>query len=79
MGLDPGIRTGCKIAVVDTTGKLLETATIYPHEPRRDWNGSLATLAPGQATQRRAVLDRQRHGQPRNRQAGAGPDEGRPS
>jgi len=45
MGLDPGIRTGCKVAVVDRTGKLLETATIYPHEPRRDWNGSLATLA----------------------------------
>jgi len=35
----------CKIAVVDHTGKLLETATIYPHEPRRDWNGSLATMA----------------------------------
>ncbi|ANH74810.1 tex-like N-terminal domain protein [Ralstonia insidiosa] len=45
MGVDPGIRTGCKIAVVDHTGKLLETATIYPHEPRRDWNGSLATMA----------------------------------
>ncbi|HEX4894446.1 MAG TPA: Tex family protein [Hyphomicrobiaceae bacterium] len=45
MGIDPGIRTGCKIAVVDGTGKLLETATIYPHEPRNDWNGSLATLA----------------------------------
>ncbi len=45
MGVDPGIRTGCKVAVVDATGKLLETATIYPHEPRRDWNGSLATLA----------------------------------
>ncbi|MDO3526115.1 Tex family protein [Ralstonia pseudosolanacearum] len=45
MGVDPGIRTGCKVAVVDHTGKLLETATIYPHEPRRDWNGSLATLA----------------------------------
>ncbi|HZZ94705.1 MAG TPA: Tex family protein [Usitatibacter sp.] len=45
MGIDPGIRTGCKVAVVDRTGKLLETATIYPHEPRRDWNGSLATLA----------------------------------
>ncbi len=42
---DPGIRTGCKIAVVDHTGKLLDTATIYPHEPRRDWEGSLATLA----------------------------------
>ncbi len=45
MGIDPGIRTGCKIAVVDATGKLLETATIYPHEPRNDWQGSLATLA----------------------------------
>jgi uncharacterized protein len=44
MGLDPGIRTGVKVAVVDTTGKLVETATVYPHEPRRDWNGSLATL-----------------------------------
>jgi len=45
MGIDPGIRTGCKIAVVDATGKLLETATIYPHEPRRDWDGALATIA----------------------------------
>jgi uncharacterized protein len=44
MGLDPGIRTGVKVAVVDGTGKLLDTATIYPHEPRRDWDGSLATL-----------------------------------
>ncbi len=45
MGLDPGIRTGVKVAVVDATGKLLDTATVYPHEPRRDWNGSLMTLA----------------------------------
>ena len=45
MGVDPGIRTGCKVAVVDATGKLLETATIYPHEPKKDWNGALATLA----------------------------------
>ncbi len=45
MGIDPGIRTGCKIAVVDSTGKLLDTATIYPHEPRRDWEGALHTLA----------------------------------
>lgn len=44
MGIDPGIRTGCKVAVVDATGKLLETATIYPHEPRKDWDGSLAVL-----------------------------------
>jgi len=45
LGIDPGIRTGCKVAVVDATGKLLEAATIYPHEPRNDWQGSLATLA----------------------------------
>ena len=44
MGIDPGIRTGCKLAVVDATGKLLETSTIYPHEPRKDWDGSLAVL-----------------------------------
>jgi uncharacterized protein len=44
MGVDPGIRTGCKVAVVDATGKLLETNTIYPHEPRKDWDGSLAIL-----------------------------------
>ncbi|HPG88894.1 MAG TPA: Tex family protein [Hyphomicrobium sp.] len=45
MGLDPGIRTGVKIAVVDQTGLVLDTATVYPHEPRNDWNGALATLA----------------------------------
>ncbi len=45
MGLDPGIRTGVKVAVVDSTGKLVETATVYPHEPRKDWEGSLHTLA----------------------------------
>ncbi|WP_300333974.1 Tex family protein [Accumulibacter sp.] len=45
MGLDPGLRTGVKVAVVDRTGKLLDSATIYPHEPRRDWQGALATLA----------------------------------
>ncbi|HSH92352.1 MAG TPA: Tex family protein [Ramlibacter sp.] len=44
MGLDPGIRTGVKVAVVDATGKLVETATVYPHEPRRDWEGSLHQL-----------------------------------
>ncbi len=44
IGLDPGIRTGCKVAVVDATGKLLETATVYPHQPRNDWQGSLTTL-----------------------------------
>jgi uncharacterized protein len=45
MGLDPGIRTGVKVAVVDGTGKLLATATVYPHQPRNDWEGSLRTLA----------------------------------
>ncbi len=45
IGLDPGFRTGVKVAVVDETGKLLEHATIYPHEPRNDQAGSLATLA----------------------------------
>ncbi len=45
MGLDPGIRTGVKVAVVDATGKLVDTSTVYPHEPRKDWDGSLYTLA----------------------------------
>lgn len=45
MGIDPGIRTGCKIAVVDETGKLLDTATIYPHEPRKDRTGAMTTIA----------------------------------
>ncbi|WP_418314927.1 Tex family protein [Piscinibacter sakaiensis] len=50
MGLDPGIRTGCKVAVVDATGKVLDTATIYPLEPRKDWEGSLHTLTKLSAT-----------------------------
>ncbi len=45
LGLDPGIRTGCKIAVVDETGKLLDTATIYPFQPRNDLRGAEETLA----------------------------------
>ncbi|UVE19808.1 RNA-binding transcriptional accessory protein [Pseudomonas sp. LS44] len=45
LGLDPGLRTGCKVAVVDATGKVLDTATVYPHAPRNDWDGTLATLA----------------------------------
>ncbi|MBS0449296.1 MAG: RNA-binding transcriptional accessory protein [Proteobacteria bacterium] len=44
LGLDPGIRTGCKVAVVDATGKVLATDTVYPHEPRRDWEGALHAL-----------------------------------
>jgi protein Tex len=45
MGLDPGFRTGVKVAVVDATGKVVATSTIYPHEPARRWDESLATLA----------------------------------
>lgn len=45
MGLDPGLRTGVKVAVVDKTGKLLETATIYPHVPHRQWDRSIEQLA----------------------------------
>jgi uncharacterized protein len=44
MGLDPGLRTGVKVAVVDTTGKVVDTAVIYPHQPKNDWEGSLHTL-----------------------------------
>ncbi|MFD0687574.1 Tex family protein [Actinomadura fibrosa] len=45
MGLDPGLRTGVKVAVVDATGKVVATDTIYPHEPRRKWDESIETLA----------------------------------
>ncbi len=45
MGLDPGIRTGAKVAVVSDTGRLLATDTVYPHEPRRDWEGALHRLS----------------------------------
>jgi len=45
MGLDPGIRTGVKLAIVDATGKLLATDTLYPHPPRKQWDESIAVLA----------------------------------
>ena len=45
LGLDPGFRTGVKVAVIDATGKVVEYATIYPHEPQKRWDESLATLA----------------------------------
>ncbi len=45
MGLDPGFRTGVKVAVVDATGKVVDTATIYPHEPQRRWDEALAIVA----------------------------------
>ena len=44
MGLDPGYRSGVKVAVVDATGKVVDTTTVYPHEPQRQWNEALATL-----------------------------------
>ncbi len=73
MGLDPGFRSGVKVAVVDATGKVVATTAIYPHEPQRRWDEALATLgklavhAPG-----RAHRDRQRHRIARDRQAGDG-------
>ncbi|WP_457667695.1 Tex family protein [Thiolapillus sp.] len=45
MGLDPGIRTGVKVALIDHTGKVLATDTIYPHAPKNQWDQSVATLA----------------------------------
>ncbi|SEI90848.1 RNA-binding transcriptional accessory protein Tex [Achromobacter sp. NFACC18-2] len=45
LGLDPGIRTGCKVAVIDKTGKVVDTTTVYPFEPRRDREGTINTLA----------------------------------
>ena len=45
LGLDPGIRTGCKVAIVDGTGKVLTTGVIYPHEPKNQWDQSIAQLA----------------------------------
>lgn len=45
MGLDPGIRTGVKVAVIDETGKVVDTAVIYPHQPKNDWDGALHVLA----------------------------------
>ena len=53
MGLDPGLRTGVKVAVVDRTGKLADTATIHPHPPQNQWDKAIATLA--QLAQRLAV------------------------
>jgi uncharacterized protein len=45
LGLDPGIRTGVKVAAIDATGKMVEASTVFPHEPRRDWDGSIEALA----------------------------------
>jgi hypothetical protein len=71
MGLDPGYRTGVKVAVVDSTGKVVTTSVIYPHEPRRQWNEALAILGKLAVQHKgRADLDRQRHCIARDRQAG---------
>ena len=71
MGLDPGIRTGVKVAVVDGTGKLLTTTTVYPFPPRNDVRGTQAELARlDPPAQGRADRDRQRHRQPRDGEAG---------
>ncbi len=45
IGLDPGLRTGVKVAMIDTTGKVVATDTIYPHAPKKQWDRSIATLA----------------------------------
>ncbi|MDP9522622.1 Tex family protein [Pseudomonas putida] len=45
LGFDPGLRTGCKIAVVDATGKLLDYTTVYPHAPKNDWDRTIAIMA----------------------------------
>ncbi|MEK6214507.1 MAG: RNA-binding transcriptional accessory protein, partial [Vibrio fluvialis] len=45
LGLDPGLRTGCKVAVVDATGKVLATDTIYPHQPHNQYDRAMASVA----------------------------------
>jgi len=45
IGLDPGLRTGVKVAVIDKNGKYLDQATIYPHEPKRQWDESIMVIA----------------------------------
>ena len=86
LGLDPGYRTGVKVAVVDATGKVVATDTIYPHEPRRQWDEALAVSgSPVPRACGRARGHRQRHRLPRDRQArgraggeerGSAPDQG---
>ena len=74
MGLDPGIRTGVKVAVVDATGKLLATDTVYPFQPRNDVRGAQAAIAAADREARgRADRHRQRHREPRDRAAGRRP------
>ena len=75
LGIDPGFRTGCKVAVVDPTGKLLDTDTIYPHEPQKRWNEALETLRElVSAPQCHPDRHRQRHRLARDRAAGGRAD-----
>jgi uncharacterized protein len=69
VGIDPGFRTGCKVAVVDPTGKVLDTATIYPHEPQQQRDHE-----PGRPARGHADRHRQRHRLPRDRTTGRRPD-----
>ena len=73
IALDPGMRTGCKVAVIDDTGKFLEHSVIYPLEPKNDMVGSATTLAPAdRQVQRACDRDRQRHRLAGNRGVRAG-------
>ncbi|WP_137938405.1 Tex family protein [Chitinivorax sp. B] len=56
IGLDPGLRTGVKVAVVDRTGKLVDTATVYPHAPRNDWDQAIAVVAALAATHKAELI-----------------------
>ncbi len=70
MGLDPGFRSGVKVAIVDATGKVVATTAVYPHEPQRQWDAALATLGKlARGASRRSDRDRQRHRFARDRQA----------
>ena len=71
LGLDPGFRTGVKVAVVDATGKVVDTCAIFPHQPQKKWDAAKATLAALVARHGvRPDRHRQRHGVTRNRRAG---------
>ena len=79
IGLDPGFRTGVKVAVTDGTGKVLATTAIYPHEPQRRWDESIDTLARlARTAPRRAHRHRQRHRLAGDRPAGRRPDQAPP-
>ena len=77
LGIDPGIRTGCKIAVVDETGKFLDHTVIYPHRPKNDWRDRRRTLKADCEAQRAGDRDRQRDGFAGNGCVCAGVPEGR--